>query len=324
MKWKLFGRFLLIGWIILGLVACSSSFPSLSSRPASSASPRPFSRDGSWYTFTAWSPDGHWLAAPVYNNADLVRLYAPNGQIVGNWQSDCGVDVVFQTISWLPDGRMSCFYGGTSSTSWVWIATLAQNGQESNHTEIALPISPDNFVFSFQWNPRHYWLATLAGKNNSQVSLYVSDLNGRQLLPPISIIGDGRIAWSPDGNVLAVGEKQDILLLSFQQTREGKLVVQTKKKLPVQIPLEDTISWSPSGHWLVGRYETYEGEDYLFLLAADGTGKQVQLTSSSQDGQLFNPSWSPNGKQLIVTRVGDWSLFSLDMSSFFQQKKLTP
>jgi len=323
MKWSVLGRYLLTVWMMLACVACSSGF-SFSGRSVSIASPQPFSHDRSWYTYTSWSPDGHWLAAPVYNDADMVRFYTPNGQIIGNWQSDCGVEIVFQTISWLSDGRLSCFYGGTGSTSLVSIATLNQKGRESSHTEISLPLSSDNFVFSFQWNPRYDWLAILAGKNSSQTWLYLFDLHGHQLLLPISISGNGRIAWSSDGKVLAIGEKQDILLLSFKQIQEGNLLVQSKKKLPVQTPLEDTITWSPSGHWLVCRHKTYEGEDYLFLLATDGSGKQVQLTSSDQDGQLFNPSWSPDGKQLIVKRVGDWSLFSLDIASFLQQKKLAP
>lgn len=325
MRGKFLGRCLLMAWVMLTLVACSSTnFFSLSGRSTSIVSPQPFSHDGGWYTFTAWSPDGHWLAAPVYNDADRVRLYAPDGQIIGNWRSDCGVDVVMQTISWLSDGRMSCFYSGTDSTSSVWIATLDQSGQESSHTEIPLPLSSDGFIFSFQWNPRHNWLAIVAGKNESQAWLHIFDLAGHQLLPPISDSGAGMVLWSPDGKLLAMVEKEDILLLNFQQTQEGKLLVQSEKKLVVQTPPEDTIAWSPSGHWLVCRHETYEGEDYLFLLATDGSGKQVQLTSSSRDGQLFNPSWSPDGKRLIMTHVGDWSLFSLDMSSFFQQKKLVP
>lgn len=323
---KFLGRFFLIGWIILTCTACGS--PTLSSLfrgTSSSLSPQPFSHDGGWYTFTTWSPNGHWLAAPLDHSGDLVCLYTPERQVVGNWHSDCGVDGVFYTIAWLPDGRISCFYGGTGNASLVWIATLNQKGQEISHTEIPVPVPPvDDFIFALQWNPQHFWLATLAGTGGPQAFVYLSDLQGHLLLPPIPVAGDGNVAWSPDGTTLAIVEQQGIVLVTVQPTRDGKLAVKSQRTLTVGTPLDDTLSWSPSGHWLVCRHQTYEGDDYLFLLATDGSGKRVQITSSDQVGQLFNPAWSPDGKQLIMTRVGDWSLFSLDMDALLQQKKLTP
>ncbi len=84
------------------------------------------------------------------------------------------------------------------------------------------------------------------------------------------------------------------------------------------------VAWSPSGRWLVCRHATYESEDYLFLLATDGSGKQVKLTSSTTDGQLDYPAWSPDGKQLIVSRVSDGALLSLDIATLLKQKGVQP
>jgi hypothetical protein len=81
--------------------------------------------------------------------------------------------------------------------------------------------------------------------------------------------------------------------------------------------------WSPSGLGLICRHSSYESEDYLFLLAADGSGKQVKLTSSITDGQLDFPAWSPDGKQLIVSRVSDGELMSLNITEVLKMLLLS-
>ncbi len=82
--------------------------------------------------------------------------------------------------------------------------------------------------------------------------------------------------------------------------------------------------WSPSGLWLICRHGSYESEDYLFLLAADRSGKQVKLTSSITDGQLDFPAWSPDGQQLIVARASDGALMSLDIAKLLKAKGVKP
>lgn len=312
MRWKSPLLILLVGWLVLACTACSL--------PGLAGGLQPFSQDGREYNVTAWSPDGHWLAAPMDDGSqDEVRLYAPDGHVLGTWRSYCGVDLASETIAWLPDGQISCEFAPS-----IWIAKLNSQGLEISHETVSLPIVPGSQIEALQWSPRHDWLAAIAQAEPGSLNwlLYVSDIKGHLLLPPMPT-DDGTLAWSPDGNTLAVVRTNKISLLTFQPTLTGNLVVERERDLPVEAPLEETITWSPSGHWLVVRHRSYESEDYLYLLATDGSDKQVKLTSSYQDGQLFNPSWSPDGKELIVTRVGDWDLLSLDMEAFFQQHKLT-
>lgn len=50
------------------------------------------------------------------------------------------------------------------------------------------------------------------------------------------------------------------------------------------------------------------------------------LTPSSHDGQLANPNWSPNGKQLIVKHVdlASGELLSLNMEQLLTEKHIQP
>jgi Tol biopolymer transport system component len=62
----------------------------------------------------------------------------------------------------------------------------------------------------------------------------------------------------------------------------------------------------------------------LFLLAADGSGKPVKVTSSTTDGQVVAVAWSPDGKQLIVARASDGVLMSLDIAKLLKAKGVKP
>jgi Tol biopolymer transport system component len=133
------------------------------------------------------------------------------------------------------------------------------------------------------------------------------------------------LSWSPDGTELGLVEQNgDVELLHIHQMPTGKLIVTRISILRAGTSTGEGLAWSPSGHWIVCRHESYQSEDYLFLLATDGSGKQVKLTSSTTDGQLDYPAWSPDGKQLIISRVSDGSLMSLDIASLLKQKGGTP
>jgi len=291
---------------------------------SSSSSLAQFSSDGNRYDAGAWSPDGHWLAVEG-SDATVIALFSATGQSVTYLYLGCELGAGEEDFAWLPDGRISCYRAGSASV--LHLFTLNRSGQSIHEGMIPIPVALNAFIYGLQWNPRHFWLAVLADgtPGTTTPTLYVSDLAGHRLLAPLALDGAQEMTWSPDGRTLAVVEQNgDVLLLTIQQQASGKLVVAKTRTLAVDTAPDEYVVWSPSGRWLVCRHQTYEGEDYLFLLAADGSDKQVKLTSSTTDGQLVAVAWSPDGKQLMVSRVSNGALMSLDIAKLLKAKGVKP
>jgi Tol biopolymer transport system component len=283
-----------------------------------------FAQGGSvQYDVHTWSPDGRWLASEGTGPADLT-LFSANGRLVNELHLGCNIGGINEDFSWLPDGRLSCFI--SNEPPILILAKLDAKGQVVAKTTASAPLTPGTTTFTLQWNPHHDWLATIAESMPGAVTynLYISDLQGHELIAPTRVNAQV-LAWSPDGTRLALVQLNgDITLLQVQQTPSGQLSVTTLRQLAAGTTPDDSITWSPSGKWLVCRHRSYQSEDYLFLLAADGSGKTVKITSSTTDGQLYDPAWSPDGKQLIVGKVPDGSLMSLDMRAVLKEKGVKP
>lgn len=282
-----------------------------------------------------WSPDSRRFAAGTYDdttsNGGNIYVYSADGNLVNILHVDC-YDPGLSLLSWLPDGRISCILNKVQPL--LGLFTLDQTGHIKTKTMIAAPFHPEAVVLAIQWNPREPWLATIA---NSQVgsihipTLYFSDAAGHQLSAPMLVNAD-TLAWSHDGKTLAlvqINEETgdgDIELLHIEQTSAGTLTVTSTRQLAAGTPYYENVAWSPSDRWLVCRHGSYESEDYLFLLATDGSGKTVKLTSSFDVGQLADPTWSPNGKQLIVKHVdpAGGELVSLNMEQLLAEKHIQP
>jgi Tol biopolymer transport system component len=303
--------------LLIGVISCNSS---------SSNNLSVFSQPLDNYEGHTWSPDGHWLVSESTDRSKL-SLFRANGQLVSELRLGCYLGGGEQDFSWLADGRLSCFVGNGPPSLVVF--TLTAGGNVSKKDSILVSQPSNRVMYAMQWNPHHFWLATITNRTQGGISptLYITDLQGHNLISPMDLTTqDGEaLSWSPDGTILAIVDTNgDIQLWKAQQSPTGQLLLTNLRLLKTGTPVYETIAWSPSGHWLVCRHETSQGEDYLFLLATNGSGKQVKLTSSYTDGQLYDPAWSPDGKQLIVSRVSDGALMSLNIAQLLKDKGVKP
>jgi Tol biopolymer transport system component len=301
-------------WIMVPISAgCSGMSYATGSQPI-------FLQDGSIHNGGKWSPDGRWFAtSTVATNA--LQILSPQGKVASTISS-CDLPGDGRNYAWLPDGRISCFLSNEPPT--LQIIKLDQHGHPEEQNTVPVPILPGTGVYDIGWNPHHFWLATIVeaqpGTGASSLLLSLSDLQGHSLITSFPITAQ-QLSWSPDGTTLAIGQQNGaIALWGVQQGAGDRLSLKLLRELLAGNPVDENVAWSPTGRWLVSRHRSAESEDYLFLLAADGSGKQVKLTSSTTYGQLAYPAWSPDGKQLIVMRVVDGVLLSLDMTTLLKEK----
>lgn len=307
-----------LAWIMVFISAgCSGMSTATGSQPT-------FLQDGNIHNGGKWSPDGRWFATSTVAT-NVLQILSPQGKVASTISS-CDLPGDGRNYAWLSDGRISCFLSNEPPT--LQVIKLDLQGRPQEQSRVPVPILPGTGVYDIGWNPHRFWLATIVeaqpGMGASSLLLSLSNLQGQSLITSFPITAQ-QLSWSADGTTLALGQQNGaIALWQVQQTAGDTLSLKLLRQIPAGNPVDENVAWSPTGHWLIGRHRNYQGEDYLFLLATDGSGKQVKLTSSTTEGQLAFPAWSPDGKQLIVMRVADGALLSLDMTTLLKEKGVVP
>lgn len=273
----------------------------------------------------SWSPDGSWVIAMM---ASTPVLYKANGQFVGElpWKCTAGF------LKWTHDGNISCI-----DQPEISMYSLDKEGR--TRLQVTSQISGllnDAPLTDAAWNPHLPLLAVLGDRDSEAVRqvLYLFDEEGNPLITPVPADAQ-QVVWSPDGKRLALVMERpeedpmadgDIQIWQLQQTG-GQWRLEPQSDLwKVGTSIDDQVTWSPDGRWLACRHSSYQDEDYLYLLATDGSQRQVKITSSLVDGQLADPSWSPDGKHLLVLWVPNGQPAVLDMESILKEHhiKLEP
>jgi WD40 repeat protein/tRNA A-37 threonylcarbamoyl transferase component Bud32 len=276
----------------------------------------------------AWSPDGHVLAAGMFQEKQGVGLWdAENGRLLQTLEGS--VEGGFPALAWSPDGRsIRARMGNSESSTWnaddgkllgrfstplypavfspdaKWLAGIQQ---EDGRTAIWDAVKGEkvrvldtprwNALWSVVWSPDGKRLAF--GERNG---LHVWDVeSGKESFGYAGEISTGRLAWSPDGRTLAYGVPP--FGLATIEVKDGSK----------PLPLEDqsaNVAWSPDGRTLAG-IPAHPTHGWVRLYDA-ATGKRRQ--SLSEAGVLYNPDWplSLDGQTIAVSENGQTTLASVD------------
>jgi WD40 repeat protein len=307
-------KFLVWFWMVALLIVGCSAFSTTTGLLS------PFLKDGNIHNGGKWSPDGRWFATSVFGR-NILQILSSKGEVISTI-SGCDLSGDGRDYTWLPDDRISCFWGNEPPN--LKVITLDKQGKPRDHILLPIPIMSGTGIYDIEWNPHTFWLATISeaqpGTGAGSLLLTLSDQAGKALMTPLPVTAQ-LVSWSPDGTILALMQQNGALALwHMQHIADGKLTMKLLRQLPAGNPADESVTWSRDSRWLVARHRSDQGEDYLFLLAVDGTERQIKLTSSTTDGQLAFPAWSPDGKQLIVMRVVDGALLSLNIAEMLKEQ----
>lgn len=221
----------------------------------------------------------------------------------------------FSQPAWAPDGgSLAYVYRGTNFAD---IFVTDDQGQN----QVRLTDSQSTILDNNDWNLRPSF------SPDGQLIAFVSDhATTFPTLQLMNVDGSGRhtaatpgiqaedvdtIAWSPDGNDLAMtvfnepGPSQ-IALLPLGARESGRMLTS------VQGGALDP-AWSPDGSWLA--FAGHDGPAIeIYVLHPDGTS-QTKLTS---DGLLArSPVWSPDGAHIayVANKTGYFEIFEIDVTA---------
>ena len=168
-----------------------------------------------------------------------------------------------------------------------------------------------SFLIDYQarWSPDGRQIAFQSyddGPFGALAKIFVINVDGtglRQLSPAIDeqnewVVDEGP-SWSPDGTRLAFTRNAQLYIINADGTGF------------TAIPNEDgaqNVSWSPDGTRLA--YQSMNPWGDIHVRNVDGSNLVNVTDNAAQEGQ---PRWSPDGRQLLFTRVvaGPFQLFTI-------------
>lgn len=271
------------------------------------------------YFSPVWSPDGASIAAFVTSahdatTAHLVIMNADGSHAqvlsavalnldVFNEGSGADVSEVSKLIAWSPDSRQLVALVGVGR----YMLVQADGSRPRLVNAIRPTWSPDGRYLAFYANAPQTQEDD-SGANGESYQIQLLDVQSLQtrVLSNLASLNAEVLAWSPDGRYLAASAFQegsfrsrpiDSMMLVYPNTGQISPVASW---LDTQV---QEVAWSPDSQRLavvVQRFSSTDagGQDSngFYLFVANLAGSRVVQVGLTDDGQ---PSWSPDGKQLV-------------------------
>ncbi|HUQ20690.1 MAG TPA: hypothetical protein VM099_13830 [Gemmatimonadaceae bacterium] len=210
-----------------------------------------------------------------------------------------------QQPAWSPDGKRIAFTSDRDGNSEIYV----MNADGSNQVRLTNNPSPDE---SPTWSPEGSRIAFTSSRDlgGSRFAIYTMNAAGGDQIRITSLgAADHSPSWSPDGKRIAFisnrGGVAGIWTIApdGSESPEGKL-------LTTDISAGSSLAWSPDGRRIafvrrdkaaVGSASP-GGRDAIFIMNGDGSGAALV---NSGFHWATSPTWSPDGRQIAFTAVGD-------------------
>ncbi len=256
---------------------------------------------------SGWSPEGSRLAYPVFTSQSPGSIDVETRIVDVETGDEIALDGEF--IGWSPDGSTLLYAqpSGPESASEAWLSEAAVHDFFLVQGDGTL-LRKIGEGYAAAWSPGGDQIATIS----TEEALMAYDLAAgrlttlldrdtiRGMLDPTrtaSAVSDQpfRLAWSPDGEWLAVGvtqlddQEQVESMVLLARSGEHRLLRKTFDRIV-------DLSWAPNGQWV--NVSAYHGDEiWTSVIALDGS-----LFLREENATV---TWSPDGQHLALTRFGD-------------------
>lgn len=294
-------------WVIMALMLCVPGF---------SESPRATGNPG--------SATGGLIAFTLRDQNGKLQIFTEN--LDGSNQKQLTFEGDNGRPDWSPDGKKITFGAHRDGKRYVGVMEADGSNQKLLTEGTAPDWSPDGKQIAFSADGQ-IWVMSADGSNKVQVTKSTTFKSGP--------------SWSPDGKQMVfilsrnpgsrTDPKPQIGMMNSDGTNERILTTEDRTNVrtepdgsvtvletahdanaPAWSPVEDKIAfWSG--------IETKYGQ--IWVINADGTGSK-QLTADPTHRNSDDPSWSPDGKQILFStgRSGRNELWIMDADGKNQRK----
>jgi eukaryotic-like serine/threonine-protein kinase len=257
--------------------------------------------------FPRFSPDGSRLRFSVFKSqeslweirSDGTGLHALFPGANGRRDACCG--------QWSADGRYFFFTTSSNSVSSVWaMREPSRLFPWRSPQPVQLTAGPLSFNFLVP-SPDGKKLYVDAAQGRAELVRY--DSKSQQFVPFLSGISAGELEYSRDGKWIAYVSYPDDTLWRSRADGTDRLQL-TYAPVAVGLP-----RWSPDGS-RIAYVDIRPGQPWkIFVMPAEG-GAPIEILSEARS--LVDPSWSPDGKNLIFGQDpsgGPTSIRSIDLAT---------
>ncbi|MBN2316309.1 MAG: PD40 domain-containing protein [Sedimentisphaerales bacterium] len=246
---------------------------------------------------TFFSPDGAWF---TYITQEVNKYILNLRQIDGPGRTKY-TDFPGEILQpmWSPDGTYIVFTGVQKGVGRLRQDLWALRIEGDRFVGPPSPILPDvEQMQFFNWSQN----GQLAYRNGFELGgifvLPVDPKTGKATGQPRQLVRSGGMAmhcWSPDGEQIAVIDRQEGWELSFISSDSGETI--RKISLPEIQNRGHGISWSPDGKYIAFSGENREKRSGIFLVTVK-TGEVRLLVPLDTRIPHVHPTWAPDSKAI--------------------------